>query len=201
MNVLFSLIISLFLFIAPSSAADDNDQLRAYVQNLINDGYKIFEDKSLSEEERFHVSSDLIEKNLYLDWMARYTLGRNRKTLAPEKINEFISVYSKFVVKAYADLSRHYNGEKAVIKKIKSIDKEMFIVSMEIVKRDNEPIKVDYLVHKFGGNGDKPFKVADVITEGVSILNSQQAEFNSVIQSQGIDALIDSLSKKLSKKS
>jgi phospholipid transport system substrate-binding protein len=201
MKVLFRIIISLFLFIAPSSAADDNDQLRAYVQNLINDGYKIFEDKSLSEEDRFRFSSDLIEKNLYLDWMARYTLGRNRKTLAPEKVDEFISVYSKFVVKAYADLTKHYNGEKAVIKKIKSIDNEMFIVSMEIVKKDNEPIKVDYLVRKFDGNEDKQFKVADVITEGVSILNSQQAEFNSVIQSQGIDALIDSLSKKLSKKS
>jgi phospholipid transport system substrate-binding protein len=121
--------------------------------------------------------------------------------LPSEKVNEFISVYSKFVVKAYADLAKHYNGEKAVVKKIKQVDDVMFIVSMEIVKKDNEPIKVDYLVHKFGAKGDTPFKVADVITEGVSILNSQQAEFNSVIQSQGIDALIDSLNKKLSKKS
>jgi phospholipid transport system substrate-binding protein len=201
MKFLFSIIISLFLFISPSSANDDNDQLRVYVQKLINDGYKIFDDKSLSEEDRFRNSSDLIEKNLYLDWMARYTLGRNRKTLPSEKVNEFISVYSKFVVKAYADLAKHYNGEKAVVKKIKQVDDVMFIVSMEIVKKDNEPIKVDYLVHKFGTKGDTPFKVADVITEGVSILNSQQAEFNSVIQSQGIDALIDSLNKKLSKKS
>lgn len=201
MKILFSIIISFFLFVSPASAVDDNEQLRAYVQDLINEGYKIFDDKSLSEEERVRNSSELIEKNLHLDWMARYALGRNRKNLPPEKVDEFIAVYSKFVVKAYADLARHYNGQKALVKKIKQIDDEMFIVSMEIVKKDNEPIKVDYLVHKFGPKEDRPFKVADIVTEGVSILNSQQAEYNSVIQSQGIDDLIDNLKKKIDKKS
>ena len=46
-----------------------------------------------------------------------------------------------------------------------------------------------------------PYKVADIITEGVSILNSQQSEFNNIISNQGIDALIDDLKGKVSKKS
>ena len=38
-----------------------------------------------------------------------------------------------------------------------------------------------------------------MITEGVSILNSQQTEFDNVISNNGIDALISNLKEKLSK--
>ena len=78
----------------------------------------------------------------------------------------------------------------------------MFIINMEILKKDSDmPVKVDYLVHKLEKTKQNPYKVGDIITEGVSILNSQQSEFNNIISNQGIDALIDDLKGKISKKS
>ena len=189
-------ILALF-FATPSYAHTEEELLRKYVTNLINDGYKLFNNAKISKAERDKKSAQLLKDNLYLEWMAKYSLGRHRRTLTDDKINEFVLVYSKFVVKAYVDLTHHYNGEKARLKMVKQVDDDMFLVNMEILTPgSNSPIRVDYLVHQLENQKNQPFKVADIITEGISILNSQQAEFNNVISSQGIDALIADLEAK-----
>ena len=68
--------------------------------------------------------------------MAEYSLGRHKKTLSTQKIREFTEVYSKLIVQAYAELSKNYSGVKAVIKKVNKVDDNMFIINMEILKKD-----------------------------------------------------------------
>lgn len=198
MKNLATLLFVLLTTISHVNADQETEKLKAYVEHLTSQSYDTFNDKNLSEQDRVKQSSQLIQENLHLDWMAKYTLGRHRRVLSQDKINEFLAVYSQFVVKAYSDLSRHYKGEKATIKKVKQIDDNMFIVSMEILQPNSEStIKVDYLVHKLKNAKGSPYRVADIITEGISILNSQQSEFNSVISNQGIDSLIDNLRQKV----
>lgn len=177
---------------------DDNASLKAYVQEMLDEGYNLFHDPKLSESEVKLKSAQIIRANLYLDWMAKYSLGRYRLKLAPDKLAEFITIYSDFVVKAYADLAGHYRGEKAILKNIKNVDNSMFLVSTEIVKPDTAvPIKVEYLVHKI--NDQNKYLVGDIITEGVSLLNSQQSEFNSVLSTNDIEYLIADIKKRINK--
>lgn len=195
------LIIAIIVYITPASAADETVKLKEYVHKLINDGYQLFNDTSISETERLRRSAELIRVNLDSEWMAKYTLGRHRKSLNQAQMREFIEAYSKFIVKVYSDLSKNYNGEKAIIKRVNQLDKDRFIVSIEIVKpTDQSIISVEYLVHQGDSKSGRPFQVADVITEGVSIISSQQAEFDSIIRAQGIDALITDLKNKKSGK-
>lgn len=192
---IISFTIFVFLFCISSAYANSEVQeLKTYVENLIDKSYEIFNDQKLSNTERTDKSKQLIRSHLYLDWMAKYTLGRHRRVISKNKIAEFSKIYSKFVVKAYTDLSTSYNGEKAVLKRIRQINDDMFIVNMEILRPSGQlPIKVDYLVHKIENDTKDPYRIGDIITEGISILNSQQAEFNSVISNRGIDALITDL--------
>lgn len=200
MRAIAKIFLSLIFFVSPACASSDTEDLRKYVENLINEGYELVHDKTLTESQRYQKTSKLIQEHLNLDWMAKYTLGRNRRIISDDKIAEFIRVYSKFVVKVYADLTNNYNGEKAVLKNIKKVDDDMFIVNTEIVRPSGQqPVKVDYLIHKVEGQPNDPYKIGDIITEGISILNSQQSEFNSVISSRGIDALIEELKKKIEK--
>jgi phospholipid transport system substrate-binding protein len=199
MKKLTSFLLILFIAILPARAEDqDSQELKLYVENLIANGYALLNNKDLDKQERIRQSSLLIKENLYLDWMAKYSLGRHRRSLSQDMIDQFTNVYSNFIVKVYSDLASHYSGEKAVIKTIKQIDEDMFIVNMEILKTNSAvPIRVEYLVHKFTNPNRNIYKVADVITEGISILNSQQSEFNSVISNQGIEYLINNLSQKI----
>ena len=199
MRIIISLLLIFLSFISPVNADEDTKKLKQYLETLIDDGYKLFHDQSLSGADRVKESSKLIQSNLYLDWMAKYTLGHHRRNISKEKIKEFSKVYSDFVVTAYADLAQNYDGEKAVLKNIKKIDDNMFIVNMEVVKPGSQlPIKIDYLVHKLK-NKKTPYLIGDIITEGISILNSQQSEFNSVISTRGIDALITDLRSRANK--
>jgi phospholipid transport system substrate-binding protein len=188
------LVINIMCHTALGASESDVKELKAYVQDIVQKSYEIVNNKSLSSQQKREKSSNLIKSHLHLDWMAKYSLGRHKKAIPEAKIQEFIKVYSLFVVKAYADIASNYKGEKAIIKNIKQIDDELFIVNSEFVKPGAQsPIKVDYLVHKIEGKKQDPYLVGDIITEGISILNSQQAEFNSVISSHGIDWLIEDL--------
>lgn len=60
-------------------------------------------------------------------------------------------------------------------------------------------MKIDYLIHKLENETKNPYRIGDIITEGISVLNSQQSEFNGVISSREIDALITELKQKLEK--
>lgn len=191
------LVISVVCQTAYAASEEDTKKLKAYVEELIQEGSDLVNDKNLSEKERRVKSSAMIKSHLYLDWMAKYTLGRHRRAISEAQIKEFVKVYSLFVVKAYADLATNYKGEKAVLTHIKQIDDDLFIVNSEIVRPGSQsPIKVDYLVHKIEGNKKDPYLIGDIITEGISILNSQQSEFNSVISSHGVDWLIADLKKR-----
>ena len=189
-NISFTIFLFIF-YISSAYANSEVQELKVYVENLIDKGYEIFNDQNLSNTERTDKSRRLIRSHLHLDWMAKYTLGRHRRVVSKNKIAEFSKIYSQFVVKAYTDLSTSYNGEKAVLKRIRQINDDMFIVNTEILRPGGQlPIKVDYLVHKIENGIEDIYLIGDIITEGISILNSQQAEFNSVISNRGIDALI-----------
>ena len=200
MRAIALIFLSLIFFISPAYASNDVKNLKKYVEDLINEGYELVHNNSLTTAQRYENTSELIRSYLYLDWMAEYTLGRNRRMMSSEKIAEFTTIYSKFVVKVYADLSSSYNGEKAILTNVKQIDDNMFIVNMEIVRPAcQQSIKMDYLIHKLENQSTDPYKIGDIITEGISILNSQQSEFSSVISLRGIDALIKELNQKIEK--
>lgn len=68
------------------------------------------------------------------------------------------------------------------------------MVAMNIVSnKEQDPIKVEYLVREMKGNGKDVFKVSDIITEGVSLIGAQQDEFTDTLKNQGFEALIQKL--------
>lgn len=195
-NIKLLFLLTIFA-ISSATATEDNRPLKAYVQKLLQEGYDMFHNPDLTAEDKKRGSAEIIRAHLYLDWMARHSLGRYRRTLPEAKIEEFVKIYSDFIVKAYSELANNYSGEKAVFTNIRAVDHDLFIVSTEILKPDSQgAVKVDYLVHKLQNNKKTPYLVGDIITEGISILNSQQTEFNSVISARGIDYLIEDLRKR-----
>jgi ABC-type transporter MlaC component len=78
------------------------------------------------------------------------------------------------------------------------LDENEFMVKTEVIRNDeNSIIKVDYLVRDLIKGDKYNLKVSDIITEGVSMVNSHQDEFNSIITNNGFDALIIELKKKI----
>ena len=196
-------IISTFLlsliFANPAFAAKADPKVEQYVDTLVEKVSTMLNDPAISEEQKVKRSRQLMAENLDLEWMAKYSLGRHRKELDMPQLKDFTKIYSSYVIKTYSDLVRNYKGQKAVIKKVSNLDDAEYIVKTEVIQNGQPSIKVDYLVRDIGAVKGKKvaLKISDVITEGVSMINSQQSEFNSMISNGGIDALMTELKKKI----
>jgi phospholipid transport system substrate-binding protein len=191
---LFIVINSFFIY---SYSAEGNAELKIYIDKLIAEVSKVLNDQSANEGAKIAKSQDLLVSNLDLSWMAKYTLGRYRKGLTQSQIDNFIQIYSKYVTISYTDLVKNYKGEQWKIVNIHKIDEDSFIVTMTITKSQNQPtIKVEYFVRQVQNNNQHVYKVSDIITEGVSMINSQQAEFTNILENSGFDALITQLKNK-----
>lgn len=84
------------------------------------------------------------------------------------------------------DLVKNYHVQEPKDLKVESINEKEHVVSMFI-----GTVNVKYLIRGVGS-----LKVYDIITEGVSLINSQQAEFMNILSSRGYDALISDLKAK-----
>ncbi|WP_341753863.1 MULTISPECIES: phospholipid-binding protein MlaC [unclassified Candidatus Tisiphia] len=190
-KIIVYLILS-FLSLSAYCATTDNKVIDNYVNQLIKDGLDVFNDESLNQDAKIAKSKKLILANLDLNWMAKFTLGVYRRTLTPEQIKQFTEVYSNYVSKSYADLVKNYHGQEPKVQQVRVLDEGEFMVEMLI-----GTAKVNYLVRQVKGASDKTnLKVSDVITEGVSLINSQQSEFMNILSNSGFDKLIDELMKK-----
>jgi phospholipid transport system substrate-binding protein len=182
------LLSTLFLFFS-TNIAQASPEVGQYVNKLVDQVSTMLADESLSSETKVSKSRGLLSKNLDFDWMANYALGRNKQNLDSTQIQEFNKAYTQYVVKAYSNLVKNYNGEKTKINKVRELDTNEYMVNTTVAKPGGQTIKVDYLIHA----KTSEFKVADIITEGVSLVNTQQSEFNSTIQNKGFDVLLKKL--------
>lgn len=199
MSKIIRLICISFICVAmPALANEQHQAVNQYIDKLVNDAQIVLNNTKLTDEERGNKSKTLIAVNLDLNWMAKYTLGRYKKQLTEAEQQEFIRSYSQYVIKTYADLIKNYKGEKATIKQVETLDANEFIVKTEVIKTNGQPsIKVDYLVKNIANKAPAKFLIADVITEGISMINSQKSEFDSILTNNDIAALIAILKKKL----
>ncbi|MCP5369667.1 MAG: ABC transporter substrate-binding protein [Rickettsiaceae bacterium] len=201
--MLRSFILSLTLVIAFSVSAfannspDDQIALRSYVENLMTESHELLHNKSLSEEQMKQQVSTLLRANLHLNWMAKQSLGRNIKSVSKEQLKNFTKVYAEFVIHSYSNLVKSYKGEKGRLIRIHRISNNLFMVDTEILSpNDGTHTEVKYLVHELTNKGNIRFLVGDIITEGVSLLDSQRSEFNQILSNKGIEGLINDIQQK-----
>ena len=193
----------IFLFIilnmiaVSSYSTEHYPELKLYIDGLVGDVSKVLNDPNVTEVAKITKSQDLLVSNLDLEWMARYTLGRYKRGLDQSQIDNFTQIYSKYITASYTDLVKNYKGEQCKVVNINKIDEAEFIVKMEITKSQGQPpIKVEYFVRQVQNNHQYIYKISDIITEGISMINSQQAEFINILENSGFDALITELKKK-----
>lgn len=186
------------VFAATSSASQEEISLKKYIEKVADQAYQIVADQNLGAKQIHSQIAKLIRDNLYLDWMAKSSLGRYRRTISAAKLTEFTKTYSDYIVNIYADLFINYNNQKVKLRSIRKVANNMFLVEMNLIDNggDYSNFRIEYLVHQLTENNKISYKIGDIIASGISILNSQQAEFSSVIAREGIDSLIKNLKSK-----
>lgn len=184
----------LVLAFSLSSFANSDDSVMEYVESLIKETFSILKDESFSTEQKIELSEKLISNNMDLKWVSKFVLGKYRRTLSKEQIEDFTNIYSEYIVKSYSSAVKGFKDQTLEVKKQKKINSSDFAVKTLLIAKDADPLRIEYLIRRMN---DGNFKVFDVVTEGVSLINSHQAEFSSTLMKENFDELKKDLHEKI----
>ena len=135
--------------------------------------------------------NDLAENNVDINRIAKYTLGKHRKTISDEEINKYFKLYKKYFLKNFSSRLIDYTNPEIVIVDENVINENFTIVNTILEATSKNPeLKISWRV--ITKNPNKPL-ILDLLIEGLSLAKAQKEEFNSIIKNN--DGEINSLFK------
>ncbi|MDH3694153.1 MAG: ABC transporter substrate-binding protein, partial [Gammaproteobacteria bacterium] len=160
------------------------DELDADRQALSQDNAKLYK-----------LVDDIVVPHFDFTRMSRLVLGRSWKNANKQQQTRFVEEFRTLLVRTYATALFEYNTENSLAVKplkIKDQDKRV-VVRTEFDLGNGPPVTMNYSFHK---NKAGDWKVYDVSVDGVSLVTNYRSSYNRIIQSKGMDALIESLTNK-----
>jgi len=174
------------LFLGITSTSYSKDPLQ-FIKEVTGDASSILKNE-ISKEQKIEKLKNLAEESVDIKGVGLYSLGKYRKLISKEKLNEYEVLFKKYFLKSFSSRLSEYSDPKINVISQEIINENYTIVSSILVADEKRPeIKIDWRVYtKYK---DKPM-IRDLIIEGLSLARTQKEEFNSVIKSADGDVNI-----------
>ena len=143
---------------------------------LVTSNSKEFKEKNLEK---------IAKKTTDIKGIGKYTLGKYRKNLTDEQLNEYEILFEKYFLKSFTSRLSDYSDPKIDVLSAEVVNPKYTIVESLLLATDKKPeVKIEWRVYT--KNPDK-LLIRDLIIEGLSLAKTQKAEFASVIESNNGD--------------
>jgi len=197
----FAVLVSVLIFSAPIGSAfaaskTDQSEAKAFLQSLGDKAIAVLADEGRDIETREKTVQDMLRANLELLTMSRFVLGSGWRKASEEEQADYVETFSEFVVRTYSKRLSAYGGQTFEITGTSAAGKRDAIVYTRIDQDGAPPIQAGWRVKT---DAEGALKIVDVVVEGVSMLQTQRSEFESVVRRSGLDGLMEALRKKLDK--
>ncbi len=178
---------------APAVSTELTDGAKGFISKLADEAIDKLTKTDLTPAQREDRFREIINEYADFKTVARWVLGRQYWSKASEsQQKEYLSLFEDLMVVTYAGRFRDYGGETLDIKTVKPISDEEALV-MSSLQRPNadKPVNIDWRVR---GGGEK-FRIIDIMIEGLSMAQTQRAEFSSFLRNNSgdIGALLKNL--------
>lgn len=135
----------------------------------------------------------VLETDFDLNYMARSSLGVHWNQASPEQRDRFLKAAASAEAHAYARRFGQYGGQTLTVDRAAPVTRAdgISIVNSKLTQSDADPISIQWEVR----TGEQGMRIVDVRIEGVSMVVTRRAEFNSYIRAHGgkVEPLIDEL--------
>jgi phospholipid transport system substrate-binding protein len=135
----------------------------------------------------------VLETDFDLNYMARSALGIHWNQASPDQRERFLKVAANAEAHAYARRFGEYGGQKLTVDRTAPMSRGdgVAVVGSKLTQTDGDPLAIQWDVR----NGGQGARIVDVRIEGVSMLVTRRAEYNSFIQAHGgqVEPLINEL--------
>ncbi len=180
-------LLSLVLCMAPAKARADASNVtlaQSFVENLSVQGIDVLADKSLTREARIAKFRTMLQTDVDIPRIARFTLGRYWRTASAQQREEFKSLFQDWLLSNYVARFADYSGQTITVTGGQTESDSLVMVRSRVNQTNGAPpVDVDWRIWVQDGQG----RVVDVVVEGVSMAITLRSQFDSVIQNNGGD--------------
>lgn len=188
----------LFLMAVPVAYAAGTEDARQFVDSV---GQRVLGTLNGQEPEaqKQQQLRQMFSEHVDMEWMGRFVLGHAWAKATEEQRQRYLQAYREYLLARYTTNFADYTGSKYKITGAKDEGDGQFTVGMEVKSphAEQQEVQAGYRVRS-AENG--PFKIIDIIIEGVSLITTQRSEFAAVVQKGGMDKLVEQLNAKAQEK-
>ena len=177
---------------ALSEAADPLDIIKSITDKVLS---RVESDKEQLRDnpgEMYNLVSDLVFPNFDFTVMSRFVLGSYWDEAEVKQKGEFIDQFRKLLVRTYASALLEFSNQTIEYPSEKNVVKEKTAKIVQEVITQGDSVTVVYRLHN---NKDK-WMAFDVSVSGVSLVKTYRGSFMSIIETEGLEQLINSLKEK-----
>jgi phospholipid transport system substrate-binding protein len=185
------LLATVVLSAVPATAGLPTDQIKSTVDKAL----VVLKDPRLkpaakTQERRAQLKQILFARFDFTE-MAKRALGPTWRQRTPKEQEEFVSLFTELLERAYTDTIESYTDERIVYVG-ERLDGTYADVNSKILTSKGEEFSINYKTHLVGGD----WRVYDVVVENISMVNNFRSQFNRVIAHSSYEGLIRKLRDK-----
>ena len=189
----FIVLLGLIIFYNDTSVASTRE-LKNFVNNLGNKVISIIKREDLGKAEKKERLSKIFRKVVDTKWIGRFAMGRYWRISTKKQRDDFLKLYSTYLINTYVPSFEKFTGNGFLIKNIIETRNGEYLVQTEVNTDTGNKVRIDYMLIKKGTN---KYIIFDIIAEGVSMISTQRSEFRSIISNSGVQGLINHLRAKI----
>lgn len=122
-------------------------------------------------------------------------IGPHLKNTTAQEREDFVPVFREYLVTSYAQVFTLYDKQPVEFAPAESFDdKKIVAVDTRVIMTGRDNIDVSFKVRK--DRQTNQWKAFDMVAEGVSLLDSKQAELNGIIRQKGLPYVTELLKEK-----
>lgn len=122
-------------------------------------------------------------------------IGKHLKKTTAQERKDFVPVFRKYLVSSYAQVFTLYNNQPVEFAPAKDFaGKRIVAVHTRVIMSGRDNIDIFFKVRK--NRKTNEWKAFDLVAEGVSLLDSKQAELSGIIRQKGLPYVTELLREK-----
>jgi phospholipid transport system substrate-binding protein len=149
--------------------------------------------KKEKESLRENLVSEMIFPHFDFGIMSKWVLGKHWSEADEGMRDAFVEHFRKLLVRTYATALLNFSDQSITYPPTEQTGSEnTAMVKQQISQPGSTTIPIIYRLHNKSGD----WKVFDVSVDGVSLVKTYRASFGSIIKSDGLRGLLDSMASK-----
>ena len=171
---------SIFILINHLEAKEPSE----LIEEIVNEASVILSSSDPVESKIIKLNN-IAEKNVDINGIGIYTLGKYRKTLNEDQKIKYQKLFKSYFLKNFSSRLVDYSDPKINVVSEKKLNEKYTIVSTILEETSKNPeVKIDWRIYT--KNPKRPL-IRDLIVEGLSLARTQKEEFKSIIQNNDND--------------